>query len=114
MKVTVHLIRQCYTHLRELPPFDRWSLPTAERVEFGILVGKDHAIYERDGPHRICVNDLTHTTHQQVMETVAHEMVHLRQELLGRLPLRKDPHNADFRRMARAICREFGWNVQTF
>jgi hypothetical protein len=114
MKVNTHLIRQCYAHLRELPPFDRWCLPGPDTVEFGILIGRDHAVYERSGVHRIAVNDLTHTTHEQVMQTVAHEMVHLRQELLGRLPLKKDPHNAEFRRMARAICKEFGWNVQTF
>ncbi len=114
MKVNVHLIRQCYAHLRELPPFDRWALPSPDQVEFGILVGRDHAVYHNDGMHRIAVNDLTHTTHEQVMQTVAHEMVHLHQELVGRLPFKKDPHNADFRRWARLICKEFGWNVQTF
>lgn len=114
MKVNAHLIRQCYAHLRTLPPFDRWDLPAADRVSFGILTGKDHAVYERDAGHRISVNDMTHTTHGQVMESVAHEMLHLRQQLLGRLPFTKDPHNAEFRRMARAVCKEFGFNVQSF
>jgi hypothetical protein len=114
MNVTPKVLKSAYSHLRELRPFNRWSLPEASGVSFGLLNGMDHAIYMLDRKHRIEVNAHTHTTHTQILMSVAHEMIHLRQNELGRLPVTRNPHNADFRRMARQICAEFGWDVQIF
>lgn len=114
MNVTPKVLKSSYFHLRELKPFNRWYLPEASEVSFGILTGTDHAVYMLDRKHRIEVNADTHTTHEQILMSVAHEMIHLRQNELGRLPVTRNPHNADFRRMARQICHEFGWDVQIF
>lgn len=114
MNVTPTVLRSAYAHLRTLRPFSRWNLPPADKVKFALHIGHDHAQYTNLTIPYIEVNRDTHTTHQQILMSVAHEMCHLRQDLLGRLPFSKNPHNAQFRRMARTICHEFGWDVQVF
>jgi hypothetical protein len=37
----------------------------------------------------------------------------LRQDMLDRLPA-KEPHNAEFRRWAKAVCVALGFDVQRF
>lgn len=113
--VTPRRIAAAYAFLRECHPFCRWSLPPADALRFEILRTRDHAEYV-PGERRdvIRVNAQTHITLEQLFETVAHEMVHLRQEMVGRLPVAVDAHNADFRRMAKQVCSHLGFNVQNF
>jgi len=116
MNVTPAILSACYAHLRGLRPFSRWRLPEPEEVHFALHSGEDHATYQvtEDGSHIIKLNSLTHTTHSQIMMSVAHEMIHMRQELAGRLPFKNDGHNAEFRRLAWKVCKEFGWDAQVF
>jgi len=114
-KVTDSAIRDAYLYLRSLPPFTRWNLPPAGDCTFGLLVGASHhAEYVKDGKHLILVNADTHITLTDMLMSVAHEMCHQRQEILGRLPLVKDSHNAEFRRMAKQVCSAMGWDLQKF
>lgn len=113
--VTPKRIAASYAFLRDCHPFCRWNLPAAAQLRFEILRSKDHAEYDPgERRHVIRVNALTHITLEQLLASTAHEMVHLRQELIGRLPAVKDGHNADFRRMAKQVCHSLGFNVQTF
>lgn len=113
--VTPKQIRATYAYLRECSPFSRWGLPEAGVLRFEVLKTRDHAEYQPgERRHVIRVNDLTHLKLEQLLATTAHEMVHLRQELLGRLPATKDPHNREFRRLAALVCRHLGFDVQTF
>lgn len=114
MNVTPKVLKSAYSHLRSLKPFNRWNLPPPDKVRFALHCGRDHAVYMNHTRPHIEVNRDTHTTHVQILMSVAHEMVHLRQDIQGRLPISANPHNAAFRRMARAICAEFGWDVQVF
>lgn len=114
-KVTDERVREAYLFLRGIPPFSRWNLPPASECIFGLLLGESHhAEYIRDGKHFILVNADTHITLTDHLMSVAHEMVHLRQELLGRLPIHADGHNTEFRRMAKQICAATGWDLQKF
>ena len=82
---------------------------------FGLLVRESHyAEYVKDGKHYMLVNADTHITLTDHLMSVAHEMCHQRQELLGRLPKVKDSHNAEFRRMAKQVCSAMGWDLQKF
>lgn len=113
--VTPKQIGRTYAYLRECRPFVAWNLPEACAIRFEVLQGRDHAEYQPgERRHIIRINDLTHNTLEQLFASTAHEMVHLRQELLGRLPATKDPHNREFRRMAATVCRHLGFDVQTF
>lgn len=114
LKVTDERVREAYLFLRGLPPFSKWDLPTAGACTFGLLRGvSHHAEYLKDGKHLILVNPDTHITLTDLLMSVAHEMVHQRQQLVGRLPV-KEPHNAEFRRLAKQVCAATGWELQKF
>jgi hypothetical protein len=115
MNVTPDRLRAIYELLQEFAPFDKWDLPESSLVTFELLAGKDHAEYSVDDRDRMCiaVNPDTHITLAQLVESVAHEMVHLRQDMLDRLPA-KEPHNGEFRRWAKAVCKALGFDVQRF
>ena len=115
--VTPQRLRAIYTMLCVMPPFNRWGLPEPKLLKFSVLTGDDHAEYSVDFKDRpeIAVNADTHLTLAQVIESVAHEMVHLRQDALERLPDRHErQHNAEFRKMARSVCQQLGFDVQRF
>ena len=103
--------------LVDCPPFARWDLPPVGTLRFEVLRGTDVAEYSVDQRDRSCiaVNADMHTRLAEVIESVAHEMIHLRQDLLGRLPdTHAKQHNAEWRRMARVVCRNLGFDVQRF
>jgi hypothetical protein len=103
--------------LQAMPPFNRWALPVVGKIRFEILHGPDTGEYAVDWDDKasIAVNADTNLTLVQVIETVAHEMCHVRQDQLGRLPeIKEEKHNAHFRRLARLVCRDLGFDVQRF
>jgi hypothetical protein len=115
--VTPARLRAIYVMLQHVPPFDRWNLPPVGNIKFEILRDETLGEFSLDERDRFCVgiNADTHTTLAQVVETMAHELVHIRQEQLGRLPFdHAKQHNAEFRRMARHVCRALGFDVQRF
>lgn len=101
-----------YEFLRTTTPFRGWRLPPSDEVEFHVI---------RD-PHCFgdCVIDGTtpviriserknghvHT----LFATVAHEMIHLRQFLIGD----SANHNDLFHKLARRVCRSHGYDPQAF
>lgn len=110
-------MRAVYAMLLEFPPFDRWTLPPPDEVEFELLADRDHAEYNKDDDDKIsiAVNPDTHLTLQQIIESMAHEMVHVRQDQVGRLPdIAERHHNAEFRKLARLVCKTLGFDVQKF
>lgn len=117
MRVTPARIQAAYAYLRGLPPFDKWDLPPPGRMEFDLERDPaDHASFLGESPPRLCVNPHLHHTLDSLHISVAHEMVHLRQHLLGRLSPEtpNDGHNTEFRRLSAQVCRSLGFDVQTF
>jgi hypothetical protein len=113
-KVTDERVREAYLFLRGIPPFSKWGLPPAGECTFGLMSGSHHAEYVKDGKHLILVNPDTHITLTDLLMSVAHEMVHQRQQIVGRLPCIKDAHNSEFRRWAKQVCAATGWDLQKF
>lgn len=118
--VTPGRIRAVYRMLQTFPPFSRWALPHPEVVacrlvdDLNTLGG-----YNRTpgGTHVLEINPHTILTLGQLVETVAHEMAHMRQEIVGRRPAIKSPndqHNREFYRLARLICRDLGFDPARF
>jgi hypothetical protein len=114
--VTKRRMRAVYAMLLDFAPFSRWSLPDPDGVRFELLAGEDHAEVDVYSARPVIrVNADTNLTLVQLVEAIAHEMAHIRQHALGRLP--ENPglhHNAEFRRLARLICRDLGFDVQRF
>jgi len=106
-----------YECLRQYPPFNRYSLPPASGVEFGLVRKNDRSgdyIYfiRNLDSHLIRVNPDWNGHFDSVVMTMAHEMLHLHQRV-RRLDSRTE-HNADFRAKARRICTRFGWDFKRF
>jgi predicted SprT family Zn-dependent metalloprotease len=116
MNVTSRDVQAAYDFLCRLAPFNKWGLPDARKVKFSISrvpdeIGACHISNE----FSISLNDDMHLTLVQLLETVAHEMIHVKQQMLGKLP--DDPskhHNATYRRMRKQVCLQFGFDVQRF
>lgn len=106
-----------YDMLRQLPPFDKWGLPGSEWIVFELPKRKDvlgEFIESSDGakPHRIKVSAVSHDHVFNVLQTLAHEMLHLVQAI--QKTNNTAQHNADFRKRARAVCKEYGWDYKFF
>lgn len=107
-----------YTMLAAFPPFSTWPLPPASDMRFKVARRKDcHGIYyaaskECGTPHEIVISGALHHHLDTVVASMAHEMIHLGQEVRGRA--NRAQHNADFRRVAAAVCRRYGWDLGQF
>lgn len=116
-RVTAARVRDAYGYLRSLPPFNKWDLPAPGALEFRLSRDvSQHGAFEQDGKRAIIVNPETHVTLDALLITVAHEMVHLRQAVLGRLntATQAKAHNAEFQRWAKSVCVAMGWDPQRF
>lgn len=120
LPLTPERLAATYTFLRAFPPFCRWGLPSAEDVTFSVLAtrnfyGNYSCTYRRDGSirHYISVSAGRVGHMATLLVTMAHEMLHLRQEL-GRATTPNTDHNAAFRRAAARISRRFGFDPKTF
>jgi hypothetical protein len=80
MELTEDMLRGAYAYLSETPPFNGWNLPDAEDVSFVVAhsrkrQGRCHV--RSDGKFKIEISDRYHTHTQSLMQTMAHEMVHV-------------------------------------
>jgi hypothetical protein len=112
--VTPARLRAIYTMLLHMPPFIRWQMPHPDTVKF-YLVHDPKINGEYSHPHRIGINPETCSDLPHIERVMAHEMVHMRQELIGRRPATKDDqHNREFYRLARIVCRNLGYASENF
>ena len=117
IRLTHETLAACYDFLNLTPPFASWGLPDSDDVLFKVGKFRTHfAHYQWDGRrHTITVstNAVGHT--HTLIEKMAHEMVHLRLEMLG-LDDRgtKDTHSVAFRRLAAIVTREHGFDPKAF
>jgi Zn-dependent peptidase ImmA (M78 family) len=95
-----------------LPPFCLWKLPDEYRLDFKVTKSKMvMGSYEPD-PHTITISSIQNSNFQQVIETMAHEMVHLKLERDG------DDGHADhsqtWKETSELVCQFFGWKKESF
>jgi hypothetical protein len=110
-------LRLCaiYTCLKDFPPFNRWGLPDADSVEFRTTLRKDrHGDFTADTKeaHRIMLSLPKHHHFDSAVKTMAHEMVHLSQEIAKTDS--QTEHNADFMNRAKQVCKNFGFDEGQF
>lgn len=114
LHLTPDRIAAVYDCLRAFPPFNRWKLPRATEIEFGVTEHYDrHADVDivRDWKRlRISVNRNGHFS--TLVQSVAHEMVHLALHARGNKNWER--HGDDFVTLADAVCKRFGWDPTVF
>ena len=113
MKLTPAVLEACYDFLRATPPFFRWGLPRGSEVLFRVLKTRESlGTYKWSTAYghviSVSAGRVSHTN--TLVSLMAHEMVHMRQEMLG-LPT---THGAAFRRMAKIVCRHHGFDPAEF
>lgn len=114
MHITPQACAAVYDMLRHFKPFSGWKLPPADEVEFRVWAYKGHFAevnhYVRTNERIMSISNVKHKTLDELAQTIAHEMCHIRQYQLKQ----NIGHGKAFKRMSRAICKELGWNERAF
>lgn len=121
MKLTVRQLKAVYVMLSQFPPLVRWNLPPVGDVRFAVRLEKGsseevlaHYNITPAGRHEISFDGHAHWTMTKLIAIMAHEIVHLRQEMLGRRPNSDHQHNGTFKRLAAQVCSAMGYDGADF
>lgn len=123
LSLTPAALRGAYTMLRGMPPFSSWSLPEPDAVDFRTIRNKDrfgHYVGGTKDPsiQEIGVNPSKHKTLNGLLETVAHEMIHMKLAVTahrtGLHPNSTRGHGPAFQRLAKQVCSRYGWDLEAF
>ena len=108
MHLTPEILRGCYEFLRETPPFRRWRLPKADTIKFRVVALKDcYGQYEGGGgEHQIDISGARISHTDNLVKTMAHELIHLRTFMLSK----SVTHGAHFEKLKRQVCKQHGWD----
>ena len=117
LALTPSRLAATYECLRAFPPFCNWKLPPASEVKFRITQHADreghYTRYVGTTQHIIAVSSKNIGHFNSLAAVTAHEMIHLKQGV-AKTETPNTQHNAEFRRHAERICRQFGWDPKTF
>lgn len=108
-KVTKKLLIRTYEYLLECEYFSK--LPQSHEVVFKTFKSSKYFGFFEDTPNTImvskkCANNL------EVLQTMAHEMVHLLLEIRG--GTRHYDHDANFDQLASKVCKYYGFSSENF
>lgn len=106
------MLAHCYDMLAATHTMSRWNLPPAEDVKFRIIRRKDRYAHHEvvGGVHHIAVSSTFVGTFQTLIMTMAHEMIHVHQDLTG-MP-RDD--GKGFAKIADRVCKELEFDRLIF
>lgn len=104
-----------YEMLRAFPPFSSWKLPPASLVKFQTLkTDRWHADWWIEGStHHVRVSTKKHYHLSSLTESMAHEMIHVRQRI-NKTETKGADHNAAFLKDAKRVCKAFGFDYGQF
>jgi SprT-like family len=109
LHLTPAMLEAAYELLRVTPPFRNWKLPEADDIEFHVTKFPHRADCGWDGTEfTIRVSLTSHDTLKELLETMAHEMCHMR------YPNDRAHHGYLFKRLAAQVCRHHGFNREEF
>lgn len=123
LHLTPAMLEAAYELLRATPPFNKWRLPEADDVEFHVTIIKNamadyHYSHCLGDPqiHKIRVHAKRHPTLRELLESMAHEMVHIYQRgTVDHVVKRRSAvHGPKFKRLAAQVCRYHGFDAATF
>ncbi len=108
MRITLAIVESAYELLRTTPPFRGWQLPESDDVKFVVVPLRcTMARHSFNGTTHTISVCLRHTHLNTLLMTLAHEMVHM----VDQGPAE---HGAAFRRLAKQVCRQHGWDYGAF
>lgn len=114
LSLTPETCARAYDYLASTPPFCRWNLPDSEDVMFKVTRSPGfYGRYSRAGKKvliEVSAASVGHTT--TLMETMAHEMVHLHEGRVG--DRGKGEHSAAFKKWGLQVCRHHGFDPRRF
>lgn len=107
VKLTPELLESTYDLLCHTAPFDSWNLPAGEDVDFVVLRTDakrgDYCWSPKRKRHMIRISSRCHGTLANLVETMAHEMIHLHEKASGLATSAE--HSAAFRKLADQVCK---------
>lgn len=109
LRLTPDILRAAYDYLRETRPFCNWNLPEGEDVKFKVVRNRLYG-YSVDFKQEIAVSTYRVGRTDILMETLAHEMIHLHLDRFGV----KSQHGKAFHKAAAQVCREHGFDPKRF
>lgn len=114
LHLTPQIVRVGYGLFLETPPFDDWDMPEPEEVRFIITRSIDaRGDWDfRSRRHIIRVSQRCHSTLHMMQMTLAHEMCHVRDYLLGTPKSVK--HGSSWHWLADQVCRVHGFDRGAF
>lgn len=112
--ITPDMMEACYRFLCTTLPFRNWRMPNPDVVEFVVSLHRDRCAHHRayrDGiRHEIAVSAHKVKRTKLLIECMAHEMVHMRQDQLGML----DQHGEWFQGLAALVCNRHAFDFVEF
>lgn len=118
LPLTPEVLAAAYDYLASTSPFNRWNLPDSEDVKFRVIRSRKvfaQYVWE-DGSHTIEVSSATIGHTLTLLETMAHELVHvhLRQTGMESRSGDANTHNMAFRKLAAQVCATHGFDLKAF
>lgn len=120
LRLTPATLEGAYEYLRTTAPFNKWRLPEADGIAFEVTGHDDRYGHHQSWPSRsrkhevIAISNTNTKTSAALIETMAHEMCHLQSRILFGYRKRGQGHGPRFRELARAVCRNHGFDLKTF
>ena len=113
MKLTPAILRNLYSAIYCMKPFDRWAMPLPEEINF--IVDQDPEVmgtylYDDGGKYAHIIQiSAARTAHiDTLLRTLSHEAIHMsRHNTITDAWLK---HDATFRRRAHTIAKELGFD----
>lgn len=117
LRLTPAKLIAAYEYLRSTEPFNRLKLPDPDDLEFRVTSHVDRFGHfdDRDGKYpypNISISAVHVRTGLMLLETAAHEMVHIARFVSGDRGW--ESHGPKFKRLAKQVCRVHGFKLETF
>jgi len=113
--LTPDSLRAAYEYLRTTKPFNKWHLPPAEAVE--MIVSRKTDIrgeyQKKQKQHKIFISDHAVGATDVVMRTMAHEMIHMAQNI-NKTETGNTIHNKDFYRRIALVAKHHCFDPKWF
>lgn len=113
LKLTPDMLAAGYDFLRETEPFKAWKLPESDDIGFHVIRTPNYhadCVYGDDKSLTIRVSATKNGHTNTLLAAMAHELIHVRQFLIGD----SGNHNEFFKRCAGRVCRAHGFDPKTF
>lgn len=110
MKLTPAILKNLYSAIYCMKPFDRWNMPLPDEIKFIVDKGENMGTYLYDPSndeydHIITISDIRCGTLDTVLKVLLHESIHMSRHKSSRWT----HHDKEFRKRAHRIWSEIGF-----